>query len=355
MANWPNEAELFNMDTPGQQANELFNQFYDTARELRGADPTASVSIQDGNITPATASLRVDTEGQAPADDLATITPAMHDGAELLLFSADVSRVITVRHSTDLNGIRLYGGADKTLSTTEYMHLKREGDFWYEQVSGSTKPITITPDMLPLAAPAAPGAVPPGGLPGQVFRAGDNGYGWGDAPASVIVGKIDLLPFRVADLAEYAPGWHFCNGDLYPLESAVGAALNSLPANYKADWGIAVSGANISIPNLFHTDGRGYFLRAVNGSTRLPGSAQLDYMRRISGTAGYFVPLVNQSPGWGTGVFYTYAGGGNSKGNDSSQASFVLALDSSRLGENYNGPETTSLNKGATPAIFLGV
>jgi hypothetical protein len=116
-------------------------------------------------------------------------------------------------------------------------------------------------------------------------------------PIKYYVGEISLYPFRVDELPDCV---YFCNGDAWPLTSAVGAALNGLSTNYKADWGITVAGANISLPKLFDSDGNGYFPRPVDGTARLPGSKQGDAIRNIkttaediSGIAAYNAPLVS--------------------------------------------------------------
>lgn len=157
-----------------------------------------------------------------------------------------------------------------------------------------------------------------------------------DATPATFIGDVRLLPFRPIDLI-HCPGWHFCNGDQYALTSPVGTALNALPANFKADWGIAVSDANISIPNMFHIDGRGYFLRSVDGTTRQVGSVELDQFQthtHIVGETGreqytaQEVPLIRP----------------NASGD------VISSVPTGR-----HGIETRSLNVGMTPAIFLNV
>ena len=100
----------------------------------------------------------------------------------------------------------------------------------------------------------------------------------------LFVGDMRLLPFRAADLATHCPGWHFCNGDQYSLTSDVGVALNGLPESFKTDWGIVVTGDNISVPNLFYSDGRGLFLRA--GAS--PGVIVNDAIRNMTGDLAFF-------------------------------------------------------------------
>ncbi len=169
------------------------------------------------------------------------------------------------------------------------------------------------------------------------------------AVSPLFQGLILPLPYRLTELPF---GWRFCNGDLYPLDSDVGKALSAFSNNYKVDWGIAVYGQSIGIPNMFYTDGRGYFVRMVNGSTRQVGSVQNDTMRPITGTA----PLLRSGSGpnfngalYGTGT-NIMAGGSTAGGGVAG-----IMLDSSRMGPNYSGTETTPLNIGMIPAIYLGV
>jgi hypothetical protein len=155
-------------------------------------------------------------------------------------------------------------------------------------------------------------------------------------------------------LASSCPGWYFANGDRYPLASPQGQTLFALPENHKKDWGIAVTVAGgvdvISLPNMFHTDGRGFFMRA--GKT--PGAISLDTMRRITGVLscayGYFFNTGDTSGAFSVDTL----GLGINQFREGTCAA-VARLDSGRLGSSYNGSETTPLHIGMTPAIFLGV
>ena len=64
---------------------------------LLGAQSEQRLTILDGTIAPESASVRVDTEGGAPADELTAIAPGdLHAGMILALTSTDPARVITV-------------------------------------------------------------------------------------------------------------------------------------------------------------------------------------------------------------------------------------------------------------------
>lgn len=98
--------------------------------------------------------------------------------------------------------------------------------------------------------------------------------------ASCPIGEMRLLPFRSTELPSQ---WYFMNGKTYLLTSDQGKALNSLPTNFKNDWGIAVSGSNINVPQFFHDDGRGYFVRAADGTARKIGSVEEDAAQAVKG------------------------------------------------------------------------
>lgn len=163
-------------------------------------------------------------------------------------------------------------------------------------------------------------------------------------------GKIDLLPVRHSDLSLYAPGWYFCNGDLYPLSSVQGGALFDLPANLKNDWSITVSGNNISLPNMFYSDGRGYYLRAVNGTTRQVGSIQNHATAQFGGNIYSVV-----SPGDGTNITTDgiFSNSGWQRGANFYQSPGGGVFNISIwIGD---ATESRSINRGMIPAIFLGV
>lgn len=85
---------------------------------LPGAQGEKKLSILDNVISPSSAFVQVDTEGGAPADDLASITPGdLHSGMLLHLVAADSERVVTLRNSADATGIQTVDGKDVDLDT----------------------------------------------------------------------------------------------------------------------------------------------------------------------------------------------------------------------------------------------
>lgn len=171
--------------------------------------------------------------------------------------------------------------------------------------------------------------------------------------AGMPVGAILLLPFRKDELPL---GWHFCNGAAVSLDSAQGRALNALPAGYKADWGITTLDGAITLPNLFSEDGRGCFLRPVDGLTRQVGALEGDAIRNITGRfiATSYERLPQNNSFVGEGCLYQIAkrhgcniGGGDSGG------SFEYGVNASLVVP--TAEENRPLNLGMTPAVYLGV
>lgn len=145
--------------------------------------------------------------------------------------------------------------------------------------------------------------------------------------------KIEFLPYRPDELPDF---YYFCNGDRYPTDSPQGERLLSTSANFKLDWGITVVDDTINVPNMFYTDGRGFFVRAVDGTTRQVGNIQNDAIEDHS----HNLNISNE------GVY----GAGSTFG--------IRNLGTMRSGNVLNAKadtETRSLNIGMTPAIRLGV
>lgn len=119
--------------------------------ETIGVMPPESLTIADGAISPTTAVCIVDTEGGAPADDLATINATLsdgstlHDGMVILLSAKDASRVVTVKNSDAPNGVKTVDGKDIALSTEWSLVLQYVGGVWQQlNVSAPLKPATET-------------------------------------------------------------------------------------------------------------------------------------------------------------------------------------------------------------------
>lgn len=166
--------------------------------------------------------------------------------------------------------------------------------------------------------------------------------GGGGVKGGWVVGDIALKSFRLGALPT---GWYFCNGGRYALNSPQQLALDGLPTLFKTDWNITTNASGTNVPNLF-SGSDGYFLRAVNGSTRQVGSSQNHALQNITGT----ISLNGDASG--TGAFSrTGTGGGNPNGNAGNSS--TMTFNASNVATTAN--ETRPMNIGMTPAIFLGV
>lgn len=160
------------------------------------------------------------------------------------------------------------------------------------------------------------------------------------------IGDQQLAPVPSGDLGSGDwEGWYFMNGDQYPDESPQGVVLNGLSTAYKTAWGIVSSGGLVSVPNAFDAEGRGYFDRPVDGASRQVGSVQGDAIRNITGT----IPI--DAAHAASGAFETTTidrpfAGGDSPGVD-------ITFDASRVVPTAD--ENRPMNRGKTPAIYLGV
>lgn len=107
--------------------------------ELPGALPPESLVILDGSISPTRAAVIVDTEGGAPADDLAVISTTLsngttlHEGMELSIQAKDSSRVVTVKNSAAVNGILTVDGKDVLLGMDWWLTLRLESGSWRQK------------------------------------------------------------------------------------------------------------------------------------------------------------------------------------------------------------------------------
>lgn len=201
MSEFPNIDTLFPENDPNfkqSDARPLMAQWEEATLQLPGARPTATFTIADGILTPTRSACRVDTEGQAPADELELIaSTGIHNGAEITLLAADAAREVTVKHNPGVvNGIALAGGADKKLSATGYLRLKCENDRWVECVSAGVE--------LPIATPAGLGGIKPDNV---TLKVDSNGVAsaQGGMPSGAIClwsGAQNAVP----------SGWAFCDG-----------------------------------------------------------------------------------------------------------------------------------------------
>jgi hypothetical protein len=159
-------------------------------------------------------------------------------------------------------------------------------------------------------------------------------------------GMFLFSPFSPAELDD--PLYH-ANGDLISVDSEPGQKLLALPQAYKTRWKIVVSNGKINVPNLYASDGRGYFFRASG----TPGTIQADIIRNIKGTdakhTNRFTDIAYSGP-YGTETIVgttVFAGSVQAAGVRLERSDF----DASRCVA--TGNENRPINVGLTPAVIL--
>jgi hypothetical protein len=171
------------------------------------------------------------------------------------------------------------------------------------------------------------------------------------------VGDFALFPFTVEELPF---GWYHRNNDRYDLDSAQGVALNGLSDPFKDHWSITIVNSTINVPTAYHTDGRPYFDRAVDGSTRLPGSVEGDAIRNIAGNDS----LIGCRRKNGTGNIWTITGpyavnvieyANVSFGSTGAATHDIVNMKFDASLTVPTATENRPLNRGQTPGIYLGV
>jgi hypothetical protein len=93
-------ANFFNGEITNQEAKDAQDGILAVLRELPGGAAEETRVIASGAITPQRGVVAVDSEDQAPADDLDVINTTRHPpGRPLLLRAVDQGRPVTVRHA----------------------------------------------------------------------------------------------------------------------------------------------------------------------------------------------------------------------------------------------------------------
>ena len=183
-------------NTP-QRTNSQAKDAQDTLlayiRQMPGGAAETELTIAAGAITPTAALHRVDTEGDAAADDLTTIeTTNLQDGAALLLRAVDPGRVVTVRDATGGAGRVHLHGADFVLDGVDrWLHLVRRGTDWYEVTRSHGADAAGARARLGLGSAAT----------------ADIGASQGDVPALDANGRLDTARlYRMVGATPGAPG-----------------------------------------------------------------------------------------------------------------------------------------------------
>lgn len=167
------------------------------------------------------------------------------------------------------------------------------------------------------------------------------------------VGEISYSPFLSGHENH---GYYVANGDKYPLNSPVGRALKALPNDFKSAWNVEETSSTISVPNLFHENGKGFFMRAG----KVPGVKQDDAIRNITGGGRILQYQRSDGTEWNmTGAlstsFFKEAGVATitTNKNDQFYKEYSFSLNASRAvpTDDENRPYSVSM----VPVIYLGV
>lgn len=361
---------------------------------LPGAQGEKKLSILDNVISPSSAFVRVDTEGGAPADDLTAITPGdLHVGMLLHLVAADSERVVTLRNSADATGIQTVDGKDVALDTqygTVLRLVSTEALTYWEEIPGP-----LRAKKQPVASKDNPGLMQVGdnldvsaqgvvdvpvasesmqGIGRSATTAevesgitGENGPAWVTPErlkelldAEINRHKPGDIAFKAQRYNELPSGWYFMNGTRYTVGTPQEKVLRNLSVNFKEDWGITTTDEGTNVPNWFHSDGRGPTMRAVNVAARQVGSIEEDAIQKITGSMSIESNAGTIRGGTGgstdssvSGAFSKGSARNGGKTGTQSGTGFDFVFDSSLSARSAD--ETRMLNRGMTPAIFLGV
>lgn len=120
------------------EVKQWFEDILAITKELPGGIAESTLTLAAGVVTPTAAMHKVDTEGAASADDLATLATTNHpEGRVILLRAVDAGRVVTVKHNAGGAGqIALLSAADLNLNTAQWLMLKRTGTDWEQVMYG---------------------------------------------------------------------------------------------------------------------------------------------------------------------------------------------------------------------------
>lgn len=246
-----------------------------------------------------------------------------------------------IANAIELAGITLDKSKQDQLATAiKTFSVKKTGDNMTGELNINGRRVLVEGDALPATKIVVNGIPTYSVCSSVVFK---------DA-----IGEFRLMPFRAGKLPF---GWYFRNGDNYLLTSPQGKALNGLSDNYKHDHRITIKEIDgqqyINVPSAFAPDGRGYFERPVDGTTRQVGSVQNDAIRNIYGSF-YPVSETFASEGQATGVFKkTQCFSTHTPSAIDGGPGDGIVFDASLVVPTSN--ENRPLNIGLTPAIYLGV
>lgn len=168
------------------------------------------------------------------------------------------------------------------------------------------------------------------------------------------------IAFKAQRYNELPSCWYFMNGTRYAVGTPQEKVLRNLSVKFKEDWGITTTDEGTNVPNWYHSDGRGPTMRAVNVAARQVGSIEEDAIQKITGSMSIESNAGTIRGGTGgstdssvSGAFTKGSARNGGKIGTQSGTGFDFVFDSSLSARSAD--ETRMLNRGMTPAIFLGV
>lgn len=196
--------------------------------------------------------------------------------------------------------------------------------------------------------------VPTGGATGDVLLKVGSSVKW-EKLALVPAGHIYPVPFPPNEL----PAYHYVpNGEGLLKTSEAGKTLLAMSTAYKSAHHVTTNSTHIFLPNVFDSNGDGYFPRFVDGVNRKVGSKQADAAPNIVGSIRPNVTRTNSNSVSNSGALANTSmykvdqyGGGSYSLNGG-----TLSINASRSSPVYGRDSSIEIrpkNYGFTPAIYL--
>lgn len=197
------------------------------------------------------------------------------------------------------------------------------------------------------------------GVNSKKIESNEGGFFWGEERISRRIGDIYFSPFPSFELDF---GEFEANGAVIPFSDPAASALLSLSKAYKMRWGIFKTENGVTLPSMYHKDGRGRYMRSGIVGMKTDDTSQrivadIRLRNGISSNPTYN-NMAGALPGTKSELFDIKKGGtvsgtsGFSSANSESQYTSV-ELDTGRVIRTSN--ETSVLDVGMTPVIYLGV
>lgn len=253
--------------------------------------PALELTINSGEILPVSSDHKLDTEGDAVADDLTTITGGQ-DGQLLTLTAEDISRVVTIRHG--VGNIFIADGNDISLTTEKQfvqLRFNAETNLWEDRRTGIGDGLYLPIDATPADINGFDEAVDDR-IGNGLFVAGDNvAVAYDDVNNSfeVSVPSAGLD----ADTLDGEEGTFFQNAD-----NIIAGELNALrlPALIQSDTdGTAAYATALESPRQINVTGEAVGTATFDGSADIDIVVTVDASLLGSQPAAYYLDRANHT------------------------------------------------------------